>query len=159
MGTAKQVRGGFHWEGTAKPEEVPGAGARTAQEGARDAERRVPRWAPLARAWRLCSATAKRRFPSRTIPTCPALGSPGLPRDAPSRGGDAVQLREIPARPGPVQPPMPPCARGHQHVRGLALARPLSSDFSEKVDWDTGQPRNSPKASHSERFGLATQIS
>lgn len=158
MGTAKQVRGGFHWEGTAKPEEVPGAGARTAQEGAHDAEGRVPRWGPLLVPGGYVLPRPSIVSPP-ALPTCPALGSPGLPRDAPSRGGDAVQLREIPARPGPVQPPMPPCARGHQHVRGLALARPLSSDFSEKVDWDTGQPRNSPKASHSERFGLATQIS
>lgn len=117
MGTAKQVREGFHWERTAKPEEVPGAGARTAQEGARDAEGRVPRWAPLARAWRLCSATDERRFPSRTshLP-CPRLTwlAQGRPQQRGGRGPAAGNTR--PPRPSTTPDasvrPRPPARQG-----------------------------------------------
>lgn len=103
MGTAKQVRGGFHWEGTAKPEEVPGA--RTAQEGAHDAEGRVPRWGPPCSCLAPMFCHGRASFPLPHFP--PALPSAHLacPGTPPAEGGDAVQLREIPARPGPVQPP------------------------------------------------------
>lgn len=101
MGTAKQVRGGFHWEGTAKPEEVPGAGALTAQEGGPTTQRGG------FRAGAPCSCLAamfchgRASFPLPHFP--PALPSAHLacPGTPPAEGGTRSSCGKYP--PAPAQ--------------------------------------------------------